>query len=78
MEKINSKDLGKKFLLELKDLLVGAAFPFMLSVILCTTVVSNFVYGGEDMGIKIVILLVGEVLIIAAKVIILNQTGTAA
>ena len=78
MEKINSKDFGKKFLLELKDLLVGAAFPFMLSLILCTTVVSYVGYGGDDLGLKIVVLLVGEVLIIAATVIFGKQNGATA
>ena len=78
MEKINSKDWGKKFLSELKDLLVGAAFPFMLSLILSTTIISYVGYGGEDLGLKIVVLLVGEVLIIAATVIFGKQNGIAA
>lgn len=77
-EKINSQDLGKKFLLELKDLLVGAAFPFMLSIILCSTIISYVGYGGDDLGLKIVILLVGEIMIIAATVIFGKQNGATA
>lgn len=77
--KINSKDWGKKFLLELKDLIVGAAFPFMLSVILSSTIISYAAYGSEDdLGLKIVVLLVGEVLIIAATVIFGKQNGATA
>lgn len=78
-EKISSKDWGKKFFLELKDLLVGAAFPLMLSLILSSTIISYAAYGnGEDLGIKIVVLLVGEALIIAATVIFGKQNGKAA
>ena len=79
MEKIDSKDWGRKFLLELKDLLVGAAFPFMLSLILCSTIISYAAYGNaDDIGLKIVVLLVGEVLIIAATVIFGKQNGMTA
>ena len=78
-EKIALKDFGKKFLLELTDLLVGAAFPLMLSLILSSTVISYAAYGNEDdLALKIVVLLVGEVLIIAATVIFGKQNGTTA
>ena len=78
-EKIASEDWGKKFLLELKDLLVGAAFPLMLSLILSSTIISYAAYGNEDdLGLKIVVLLVGEVLIIAATVIFGKQNGMTA
>ena len=72
------KALGKKILLELKDLLMGAAFPFMLSLILCSTIISYVGYGGDDLGLKIVVLLVGEVMIIAATVIFGKQNGAVA
>lgn len=72
------KDLGKKILLELKDLLIGAAFPLMLSLILSSTIISYVGYGGKDLGLKIVVLLVGEVMIIAALVIFGKQNGAAA
>ena len=75
---MENKDFGKKFLLELKDLLVGAAFPFMLSLILCSTIISYVGYGGDDLGLKIVILLVGEIMIIAATVIFGKQNGATA
>ena len=59
-EKINSKDWGKKFLLEFKDMLMGAAFPLMLSIILSSTIISYSDYGNnEDIGLKIASLLVG-------------------
>ena len=78
-EKINSKDWGKKFLLELKDLIIGAAFPLMLSIILSSTIISYSDYGSDDdMALKIAALLVGEVLIIAATVIFGKQNGATA
>ncbi len=78
-EKLSSKDLGRKILLEFKDLLIGAAFPFMLSLILSATVISYAAYGNaDDLGLKIVILIVGEVMIIAATVIFGKQNGATA
>lgn len=78
-EKLNSKDWGKKILLELKDLVTGAAFPLMLSLILSSTVISYAAYGNEDdLGLKIVVLVVGEVLVFAATVIFGKQNGVTA
>lgn len=78
-DKINSKDLWKKFLLELKDMLIGAAFPLMLSLILSATIISYSAYGGEnDLGLKIVILVAGEAMVIAATVIFGKQNGKTA
>lgn len=78
-EKLTSKDWGKKILLELKDLVTGAAFPLMLSLILSSTVISYAAYGNEDdLGLKIVVLVVGEVLVFAATVIFGKQNGVTA
>ena len=51
----------------------------MLSIILSSTVISYTAYGSDDdMGLKIVVLLVGEVMVIAATVIFGRQNGTTA
>ena len=78
-EKLTAKEWGKKILLELKDLLAGAAFPLMLSLILSSTVISYAAYGNEeDLRLKIVVLVVGEVLVFAATVIFGKQNGVTA
>lgn len=65
--------------MELKDLVTGAAFPLMLSLILSSTVISYAAYGNEDdLGLKIVVLVVGEVLVFAATVIFGKQNGVTA
>lgn len=50
----------------------------MLSLILSSTVISYVGYGGKDLGLKIVVLLVGEVMVIAALVIFGKQNGATA
>lgn len=78
-QKIDRADWGKKFVGELKDMLIGAAFPLMLMLILSATVVSFVAYSSdEDVALKIVILAVGEAMIIAANVIFGKQNGSAA
>jgi len=78
-EKLTSKEWGKKILLELKDMLIGAAFPFMLTLILSATIISYSAYGNEEeLGLKILVLVVGEILIIAATVIFGKQNGVTA
>ncbi len=78
-EKFTSKEWDKKILLELKDMLIGAAFPFMLTLILSATIISYSAYGNEEeLGLKILILVVGEILIIAATVIFGKQNGVTA
>lgn len=73
-----AKERTKKVLLEIKDLLIGAAFPFMLMLILSASIISFVAYGGEDLGIKILILIVGEVMVYAAMVIFGKQNGATA
>ena len=77
--KFTGKEWRTKILLELRDLLAGAAFPLMLMVILSATIL-NFIgmFGEKDLGLKILILIVGEVLLIAAYVIFGRQNGTTA
>lgn len=76
--RLTSKEICKKILLELKDMLISAAFPFMLMLILSATVISFVAYGGDDAALKVVILVVGEGLLVAATVIFGRQNGAAA
>ncbi|MDE6504736.1 MAG: hypothetical protein K2L42_02580 [Clostridia bacterium] len=76
---LDIKEKRKALALEAKDILAGAAFPFMLSLILSATVMSFIAYGGGgDLGIQILILIAGEALLIAAIVIFGKQNGVAA
>lgn len=59
-------------------MLQGAAFPFMLMVILSATIISYTVYLGDDVPVQILVLAVGEALLIAATVIFGKQNGASA
>ena len=67
---------GKKVRLELVDLLSGAAFPFMLMLILSASILSFA--ASEDMTMNIVIIVVGEILLAAVFVIFGRQNGVVA
>ncbi len=66
----------KKFVLELKDMLAGAAFPFMLAVILSVTVIGFCVT--DELALGIVILVAGELFLLAAYLVFGRQNGVAA
>ncbi|MDE7264807.1 MAG: hypothetical protein K2N52_00845 [Clostridia bacterium] len=74
---LNSEQKWKKLLLELKDLLVGAAFPFMLQLIFSASVILFASYS-DEMGISIAALVFGEVLLIVAYIIFGRQNGIVA
>lgn len=76
--RLTLKDWRTKILYEMRDLLAGAAFPFMLMLILCSTVFSFIGYGGLELGLQILILIIGEVLLICAIFIFGKQNGTTA
>ena len=77
--KLTANEWRKKIGYELADLLVGAAFPFMLMLILGATVIGFVAYmGKEDIALKAVILVVGEAMLIAATVIFGRQNGVTA
>ncbi|MDE7330222.1 MAG: hypothetical protein K2N30_03910 [Clostridia bacterium] len=77
--KLTSKEKSKKIGYEILDLLAGAAFPFMLMLILSATVIGYISYGGqEDIALKAVILVVGEVMLAAATFIFGKQNGASA
>ena len=75
---LTAEEKRKGLGLEIKDVLAGAAFPFMLTLILSATVLNFIAYGGDDLGIQILILVVGEIMIIVATVIFGKQNGVTA
>ena len=76
---LTAEEKRKGLGLEIKDVLAGAAFPFMLTLILSATVLNFIAYGGgDDLGIQILILVVGEIMVIAATVIFGKQNGATA
>lgn len=77
--KLTARETRYKIGCEVLDLLAGAAFPFMLMLILSATVIGFISYGGkEDVALKAVILVVGELLLAAATVIFGKQNGASA
>lgn len=77
--KLTARETRLKIRGEILDLLAGAAFPFMLMLILSATVIGFISYGGkEDIALKAVILVAGELLLVAATVIFGKQNGASA
>lgn len=74
---LDGKQTGKKILLELKDLLIGAAFPFMLQLIFSASVILFASYT-DEVGISIAALVFGELLLAGAYVIFGRQNGIVA
>ncbi len=77
MENDTEVKKSKKFWLEIKDLLTGAAFPLMLMLILSASVISFASYDA-DVVLSIVVLAVGELLLAGAYVIFGRQNGITA
>lgn len=75
MEKHNLKT--KAALYEICDILAGVAFPLMLQLILSTSIISYASYG-DDKGIAVAALLVGEILLAASYFIFGRQNGITA
>lgn len=74
---MTAEDKRRKLWWEIKDLLAGAAFPFMIMLVFCVTIISYAGYG-EELGIAVLCLAVGDVLLIAAYVIFGRQNGATA
>lgn len=74
---LNSQQKRQRILLEIRDLLVGAAFPLMLQLILSASVIL-FSDIDDEPAIAAVILAVGEAMLIAAYVIFGRQNGITA
>ena len=67
----------QRILLEIRDLLTGAAFPFMLQLILSVSVILYADYN-EDAAIQAFALAIGESMLIGAYVIFGRQNGISA
>ena len=74
---LNSKQKRQKILYEIRDLLAGAAFPFMLQLVLSASVILFADVNGE-LTIQVFALVVGEIMLIAAYVIFGRQNGVSA
>lgn len=72
-----AEEKRKKLLYEFRDLLVGAAFPLMLMLVLSATIIS-FSSASDDLAIQIIVLVLGELAIAGAYVVFGRQNGTVA
>ncbi len=68
---------SRKALLEFKDILAGVAFAFIAMIVISSTVITFASYAG-DLGISILALVCGEIMIVAALVIIGRANGNVA
>lgn len=73
---LTKEEKSKKFWLELKDLLVGAAFPVMLMLIFGASILSFC--GTGEVPIRILVLVIGEFMLAAAYFVFGRQNGVAA
>lgn len=74
---LNSQQKRQRILLEIRDFLVGAAFPFMLQLVLSASVIL-FADANGELAIQAFALVVGEIMLIAAYVIFGRQNGISA
>lgn len=74
---LDSKQKRQKALLEIRDLLIGAAFPLMLQLILSASVIL-FANINDEPEIAVIILVIGEAMLIAAYFIFGRQNGITA
>ncbi len=73
---LTKEEKNKKFWLELKDLLAGAAFPVMLMLIFGASILS-FCSAGEA-PIRILVLVIGEIMLAVAYFVFGRQNGVVA
>ncbi len=73
---LTKEEKNKKFWLELKDLLAGAAFPIMLMLIFGASILS-FCSAGE-VPIRILVLVIGEIMLAVAYFVFGRQNGVVA
>ena len=74
---LDAKQKRQKVLYEIRDILVGVAFPLMLQLVLSASIIL-FADFNEDVAIQGFALAVGEIMLIAAYVIFGRQNGTSA
>lgn len=73
-----NNNTAKKILWEALDLLTGAAFPFMLQLVFSASVILFADYGGVDLALAVVILVIGELFVGAAYFVCGRQNGVTA
>ena len=74
---MNSQQKRQRILLEIRDFLAGAAFPFMLQLVLSASIILFADAQGET-AIQAFALAVGEIMLLAAYVIFGRQNGISA
>lgn len=74
---LNSKQKRQRVLLEIRDFLAGAAFPFMLQLVLSASVILYADYNDEPV-IAGIALAAGELMLMAAYFIFGRQNGSSA
>ena len=68
----------RKFWFEIKDLLAGIAFPFIITIVFSTTIISFSSDRDADLTIKLISMIGGEILLIAAMIIFGRANGSSA
>lgn len=77
MYKLTSKQVRKKILLEIVDLLKGAAFPFIIMCIFSSMIIMFSSYT-DELGVQLIAVIGGELMLIAAFVLLGRTNGSAA
>ena len=68
---------GRKILLELKNILIDAAFPFILTLVISTTIILYASYTA-DVAVSVIALIGGEIMLIGSLVMFGRANGAAA
>lgn len=74
---LTAEEKRKKIFAEITDMLAGAAFPLMLMLIFGASIF-GFAASMDELALKIVIVVAGEVFLVAAYVIFGRQSGVTA
>ncbi|MGN0818221.1 MAG: hypothetical protein ACI4L9_04555 [Candidatus Coproplasma sp.] len=76
MSNLSTAEKRQKILWEIKDLLIGAAFPFIVMCVFSSTII---MFGAsEDLAIQLIAVIGGDLMLLAAYVIFGRQNGATA
>lgn len=70
-------DLKRKVLLEIKDILIGVAFPLILMLVISSTILVYASYA-DDLAVSLIALIGGEIMLTASIVLFGRANGSAA
>lgn len=73
-EPVKKRSKGRKFVLELKDLLAGVAFPLIVTIIFSSAIISFA--STSDLALSIIALVGGEIMLIGALIIFGRANGS--